>query len=163
MAARGVLVCSRRDGIKSPTLLESRSGSTGSWPSRPSLRSYRIPVQEWAFTAGPHRINWPLVDVEMVGRLWEDENVVTVLPLLNASNQNSNRCIVDHDGALHRPCLKAARQPRRVTACSPPIRNKPVSPPRCFQRVRLFPQAAGSRTSNHWGFRVDLPANNLGP
>ena len=28
---------------------------------------------------------------------------------------------------------------------------------------RLDPQAAGSRPSKHWGFRVDLPANHLGP
>jgi hypothetical protein len=28
---------------------------------------------------------------------------------------------------------------------------------------RLHPQAAGSRTSGRWGFRVDLPANQLGP
>jgi hypothetical protein len=28
---------------------------------------------------------------------------------------------------------------------------------------RLDPQGAGSRTSKHWGFSVDLPANRLGP
>jgi hypothetical protein len=28
---------------------------------------------------------------------------------------------------------------------------------------RSDPQSAGSRTSEHWGFRVDLPANHLGP
>ena len=28
---------------------------------------------------------------------------------------------------------------------------------------RLHPQAIHSRTSKHWGFRVDVPANQLGP
>lgn len=28
---------------------------------------------------------------------------------------------------------------------------------------RSDPQSAGTRTSNHWGFQVDLPANHLGP
>jgi hypothetical protein len=28
---------------------------------------------------------------------------------------------------------------------------------------RLDPQAAGSRTSGHWGLQVDLPPNQLGP
>lgn len=28
---------------------------------------------------------------------------------------------------------------------------------------RLDPQADGSRTSKHWGFQVDLPANQRGP
>jgi hypothetical protein len=39
-----------------------------------------------------------------------------------------------------------------------------TAPPRQVTSPRLLhPQAAGSRTSGQWGFRVDLPANQPGP